>query len=49
MMDKHPLIRDYVDDICRQVKARELRKEFKEELAGHLDELLELRRANRVK
>jgi cell division protein FtsW (lipid II flippase) len=44
MMDMHPLVLGYLDDVCRQVKARELRKEIKQELASHLDELMELKR-----
>lgn len=45
MIHIHPLLQEYVDQVCRQVKARELRQEIREEIAGHLDELWESMRA----
>lgn len=44
-MNVHPLVEEYVDDICRQVRAKELRKDIREELTGHLEELMESKRA----
>ncbi|WP_248928556.1 FtsW/RodA/SpoVE family cell cycle protein [Paenibacillus hamazuiensis] len=44
MTDRHPLVQEYVNDICRQVRAKELRKEIKLELLSHLDELVESRK-----
>ncbi|UUZ91293.1 permease prefix domain 1-containing protein [Paenibacillus sp. P25] len=43
-MDKHPLVIDYVSDVCRQVKAKELRKDIREELISHLEELMQFKR-----
>lgn len=39
MNQLHPLLQEYVDQVVRQVKARELRQEIQEEISGHLDEL----------
>lgn len=41
MMDRHPLLQDYIQDVGRQIKARELRKEIMREIAGHLDDLMD--------
>ncbi|WP_026326422.1 FtsW/RodA/SpoVE family cell cycle protein [Paenibacillus ginsengihumi] len=41
MMDRHPLLQDYIRDVGRQIKARELRKEITQEIAGHLDDLMD--------
>ncbi|WP_068786462.1 FtsW/RodA/SpoVE family cell cycle protein [Paenibacillus phocaensis] len=45
MRPLHPLLQEYVNRVCGQVKARELCQEIKEELSGHLDELWESMRA----
>ncbi|MCM3703892.1 FtsW/RodA/SpoVE family cell cycle protein [Paenibacillus macerans] len=45
MRNLHPLLQEYAKQVCRQVKARELRQEISEEIAGHLDELWESLRA----
>lgn len=45
MRNMHPLLQEYARKVCRQVKARELRQEIREEIAGHLDELWESLRA----
>lgn len=45
MMNVHPLVQQYVNDVCRQVKARELRKDIKEELESHLEELIGFKQA----
>lgn len=41
MRNLHPLLQEYTKQVSRQVKARELRQEISEEIAGHLDELWE--------
>ncbi|UQZ84349.1 Rod shape-determining protein RodA [Paenibacillus konkukensis] len=38
--DKHPLINEYLSAVCGRVKARELHKEIRQEMAGHLEELM---------
>lgn len=45
MKNLHPLLQEYVSQVSGQVKARELRQEIREEIAGHLDELWEAKRA----
>ncbi|WP_281888027.1 FtsW/RodA/SpoVE family cell cycle protein [Paenibacillus sp. YYML68] len=45
MLNVHPLVDQYVSEVTRQVKARELRKEIQEELVGHLEERIESKRA----
>ncbi|WP_178075886.1 FtsW/RodA/SpoVE family cell cycle protein [Paenibacillus oralis] len=45
MRNLHPLLQEYAKQVCRQVKARELRQEISEEISGHLDELWESLRA----
>ncbi|MFB5678381.1 FtsW/RodA/SpoVE family cell cycle protein [Paenibacillus terreus] len=41
MKKLHPLLQQYVDHVSGQVKARELREDIKEEIAGHLEGLME--------
>ncbi|MFM9279906.1 FtsW/RodA/SpoVE family cell cycle protein [Paenibacillus jiagnxiensis] len=41
MKKLHPTLQDYVNHVSGQVKARELREDIKEEIAGHLEELME--------
>jgi len=41
----HPLVEQYVSDVCSQVKAKEIRPDIQEELLGHLDELIDARLA----
>jgi cell division protein FtsW (lipid II flippase) len=41
MKKMHPLLQEYVDYVSGRVKARELREDIKEEIAGHLEELME--------
>ncbi|WP_165971892.1 FtsW/RodA/SpoVE family cell cycle protein [Paenibacillus piri] len=42
--DNHPLIDDYLSSVCGCVKARELHKEIRQEMAGHLEELVHAKR-----
>ncbi|NOU95153.1 hypothetical protein GC093_18260 [Paenibacillus sp. LMG 31456] len=44
MRNQHPLVLEYLDEVCRQIKARELRKEIRQELEGHLEELMSEKR-----
>ncbi|WP_282938838.1 FtsW/RodA/SpoVE family cell cycle protein [Paenibacillus sp. RC67] len=41
--DNHPLIDDYLASVVRQVKARELHKDIRQEIADHLEELVSLK------
>ncbi|WP_309118887.1 FtsW/RodA/SpoVE family cell cycle protein [Paenibacillus sp.] len=41
----HPDLRRYVEEIARQLQAKECRDEIMEELSGHLEELMESRKA----
>ncbi len=45
MKEQHPLIQKYVDDVCRQVKAKQLREDIRQEISSHLEELMELKRS----
>ncbi|MFD0680851.1 MULTISPECIES: FtsW/RodA/SpoVE family cell cycle protein [unclassified Paenibacillus] len=40
MRDQHPVVLEYLNEVCKQIKARELRKEIRLELEGHLEELV---------
>ncbi|GAA4874573.1 FtsW/RodA/SpoVE family cell cycle protein [Paenibacillus vulneris] len=42
--DNHPIIDDYLDSVIRLVKARELHKDIRREIADHLEELVSLKR-----
>lgn len=44
-MDKHLLVEQYLSSVCREVKARELHKEIRQEMADHLDDLIALKRS----
>lgn len=44
MKNLHPLLQEYVSQVCKQVKARELRQEISEEISAHLYELWETKR-----
>ncbi|MFH5187509.1 FtsW/RodA/SpoVE family cell cycle protein [Paenibacillus sp. TAB 01] len=43
-MDKHPLIQQYLSSVCMQIRARELHKEIRQEMAVHLEELVGCKR-----
>lgn len=42
--DNQPVIDDYLDGVVRQVKARELHKDIRREIADHLEELVSSKR-----
>ncbi|WP_028551048.1 FtsW/RodA/SpoVE family cell cycle protein [Paenibacillus sp. UNC451MF] len=42
--DNHPVIDDYLASVVRQVRARELHKDIRQEIADHLEELVSLKR-----
>jgi cell division protein FtsW (lipid II flippase) len=46
--DLHPLLQEYVDQVSRQIQAKELRLEVKEEISAHLYELWEGFRSNEI-
>ncbi|MFK7696112.1 FtsW/RodA/SpoVE family cell cycle protein [Paenibacillus sp. HJGM_3] len=37
--DIHPLVQQYIRDVCARIKAVELHRDIREELAGHVEEL----------
>lgn len=41
----HPLMANYIEDICLQVRAKDIRPDIQDELQNHLDELIETRLA----
>jgi len=43
-IEGHPVIEDYLDDVCSRVKARELHNDIKQEMRDHLDELMSSKR-----
>lgn len=42
----HPLVAAYIEDICSQVRAKDIRQDIQDELLSHLDELVETRLAS---
>jgi len=45
MREAHPLVKRYVEEVCGQIKAKEARADIREEIASHLEDLIESRRA----
>ncbi len=45
MNGTHPAIRSYLEEVARQIKAKDCRDEIMEELSGHLEELMTSRKS----